>query len=400
MGKDLHGNDIGKGFIQRKDGRYEARATIGEYKVDIYGLNLTELRKEFELEKARVLLIERCDREGITLKEWTNEWFETFKAPILKSEVSRKVYKRKINNTYVDILGDKFLKDITQFNIQTATNDLFEIGYSRRLIKEAYSALKDCFEIAVVNNYTKHNPCVSVFFKNEYDKPAERRVLSHTEQNMFLEETEGGFYEEPYKILLSTGMRIGEFSGLWWSDVDFENKCIHINRSMQTAYQDGHKIEQITTPKTQNSYRTIPFFNETEQLFNSWREKQLFYKDKLGDRWRANPELGDLVFTSSMGSPITRYVLSHDLNKVERNINLKEKTKADMEHRKPIKFEHIHPHCFRHTFATRCFEKGLDPLFIQQIMGHSNYSVTLSYTHLLEDKKKEEIAKIKGNFLD
>ena len=128
-------------------------------------------------------------------------------------------------------------------------------------------------------------------------------------------------------------------------------------------------------------------------------KKQQLYKKKLGDRWRANPELGDLVFTSTMGSPITRYVITHDIKKVVQNINLKEIYSAMRENRKPREFEHLHPHAFRHTFATRCFEKGLDPLFVQSIMGHANYSTTVSYTHILQNTKQKEVAKV-GNFLN
>lgn len=72
---------------------------------------------------------------------------------------------------------------------------------------------------------------------------------------------------------------------------------------------------------------------------------------------------------------------------------------ASSEGRIPRKFEHLHPHAFRHTFATRCFEKGLDPLFVQSIMGHSNYSTTVSYTHILNDVKTKEVAKV-GNFFE
>ena len=168
---------------------------------------------------------------------------------------------------------------------------------------------------------------------------------------------------------------------------------------MTTAYLDGKKTEELTTPKTSNSYRTIPFFGETEELFRRWKKKQDVIKERMGDRWRGNPEHGDLVFTSTVGSPVTRYVIVHDINKVVQNINLKEIYKASSEGRIPKKFEHLHPHAFRHTFATRCFEKGLDPLFVQSVMGHSNYSTTVSYTHILDDVKSREVAKV-GNFLD
>ena len=93
-------------------------------------------------------------------------------------------------------------------------------------------------------------------------------------------------------------------------------KCgITIRRSMQTGYIDGKKIEELTTPKTSNSYRAIPFFDETEECFIKWKEKQDYYKKKLGDKWRAKPEFGNLVFTNTKGSPVTRHVIIHDLKK-------------------------------------------------------------------------------------
>lgn len=398
MGKDLKGKELGKGFSQRKDGRYEARATINGVKIDIYDMNLSKLKKDFEQEKAKVLRDEKNVRPNVTLEEWYKEWFEKCKAPQLKSVVSRKTYDRKVRNTYVSILGSKRMSDITQMNMQAATNELVEKEYVERSIREALGVMRECFDIAIVNHIITTNPCTGIAIKDA-NMQSERRVMSHEEQNIFLNEVRDSYYYEAYAILLLTGMRIGEFSGLQWQDVDYVNKQIYIRRSMTTAYIDGKKIEELTTPKTSNSYRTIPFFGETEVLFRNWKKKQDEIKKRMGDRWRGNPAHGDLVFTSTVGSPVTRYVIVHDINKVVQNINLKEIYKASSEGRIPNRFEHVHPHAFRHTFATRCFEKGLDPLFIQSIMGHSNYSTTVSYTHILDDVKTREVAKV-GNFLE
>ena len=398
MGKDLKGKDLGKGFSQRKDGRYEARAVINGVKIDLYDLNLSNLKKIFEKEKARILRNEKNIRTNVTLLGWYEEWFEKCKSPQLKSEASRKTYNRKVRNTYCSILGDKKIKDITQINIQTATNELVERGYTERTIREALGVIKECCDVAIVNHVINFNPCISINIKDA-NTLKERRVLTHEEQDIFLNEVKDSYYYEAYAILLLTGMRIGEFSGLQWQDIDFENKQININRSMSTAYIDGKKIEELTTPKTFNSYRSIPFFGETEKIFLSWKKKQDYYKQKLGNRWRADSKFGDLVFTSTMGSPVTRYVIVHDIKKVMNNINLKESRKAYKEGREPKEITGVHPHCFRHTFATRCFEKGLDPLFVQSIMGHSNYATTVSYTHVLNDVRQREIAKA-GNFLD
>lgn len=394
MGKDLNGKELGRGLSQRPDRRYEARAVINGVKIDLYDMSLPNLKKAFEAEKARVLRDEKGVRPNLKFKDWYLEWFEKCKSPQLKSDVSRRAYDRKIRNTYVRILGDKKIDDVTQINIQDATNELIsDENYATRSVREAIGVLRECLDAAVANRIIVSNPANGVKVFDDNTESKERRVLEHWEQDLLLEETENSYYKEPYRILLLTGMRIGEFSGLQWGDIDFSKKKIHISRSLSTAYFDGKKVMELTTPKTGNSYRDIPFFGDCERLLLDWRNKQNIYKAKLGKRWRADEELGDLVFTTTMGSPITRYNIVHDMKRVEANIRMKENTKAYIEGREPRYFEHIHPHCMRHTFATRCFEKGLDPLVIQSIMGHSNYSTTISYTHILQDKTDEAVKK-------
>ncbi len=62
-----------------------------------------------------------------------------------------------------------------------------------------------------------------------------------------------------FYIMFLTGMRVGEVGGLMWKDVDFENKCININRSLSCQYEYGEKKVRLLPPKTQNSYRPFHF---------------------------------------------------------------------------------------------------------------------------------------------
>ena len=153
--------------------------------------------------------------------------------------------------------------------------------------------------------------------------------------------------------------------------------------------------------KAKNSFRKIPFFGETKQILLAQKEKQNNLKKQLKERWRHAEELGnvDLVFTSSMGSPVTRYVLEHDMRQISKDINAIEMYNASIERRPTVAFEYVHPHALRHTFATRCFEKGMSVEVVQKIMGHANINMTMSYTHVLDDVLKTEVSKV-GNFLD
>ena len=400
MGKDLNGKELGRGIGQRKDGRYEARAVINGQKVIVYNFNLGELKREFEREKDKASRKNIVACADITVSEWFNAWFEQYKRPTLKP-TGVDIYKRKFVNTYGRILDIIKLKELNQFIIQTATADLVNEGYSFKSIRDALSVLKLMLDAAVGNCIIDSNPALGIIVPTYAETKEERRVLSKEEQKMFLDQVELTFYKELYQFMLSTGVRVGEMGALQWSDIDFKNEFIIIGRSLTCYYADGKKTLVITSPKTKNSFRKIPFFGETKQILLAQKEKQDKLKKELGDRWRNAEELGDvdLVFTSSMGSPVTRYVLENHMRRISKEINTIELYNATREGRPTVAFDYIYPHALRHTFATRCFEKGMSVETVQKIMGHANINMTMSYTHVLDDVLKNAANKV-GNFLD
>lgn len=399
MGKSLKGAELGRGVSQRPDGRYHARAIVKGKRVELYNKDLKQLRKEFELAKIAALQKHAKIEHDITFSEYFDTWFNTHKKQRLKSEISQNAYYRRVKNTYCNFLGNVNLKDLTHEKIQIATNELANKKYTPRTIKEALSAVRECLDIATINRKISSNPVIRINVREENEAMLERRVLDNWELPLFIEEAKRDWYYEAYMILLNTGLRIGEFSALTWDCVDFENKEIHINKSMSFGYVNGKKLEIVTSPKTQAAYRTIPFFDGVEGWFKSWKQKQDALKKKLGDRWRARPELGDIVFCTSLGSPASRYAISHSLVKIEKNMQLKEDFNAKLENRTPRKIGHLHPHCLRHSFCTLCFQRDMNPSVIQALMGHSDFAVTTSYLHVLNDKRKEEVAKV-GSLLN
>lgn len=59
------------------------------------------------------------------------------------------------------------------------------------------------------------------------------------------------------------------------------------------------------------------------------------------------------------------------------------------------------PHALRHTFCSRCFEKGIKPKVVQQLMGHAHYSTTIDiYTHITESTMEEELAKFSSSAIE
>lgn len=394
MGKNLKGKELGKGIRQRKDGRYEARAVVEGINISIIKSSLKECLEEFK--EAKKIATNNIDmkRINITLNEWFEEWFEQYKKPYIK-ETSIYPLRSKYYNIFGNTLGDKKVVDINNIDIQSVINSMRDNGRAASSMRTALSTIRECLESAKNNRIIQINPCfdIKVYWEN---KTTLRRFLSKEEQDLFLSKSKNNsdWYYEMFYIMLHTGMRIGEVGGLKWEDVDFKNKCIHINRSLSCQYEKGKKIMRLTTPKTHNSYREIPFMGEVEDMFNAQYKKQQIYKENLGNRWREEEGFENFVFTSSMGSPVTRYIAEKQINKIVKEINEEEMFNAVKENRVPKMFEKVYPHALRHTFCSRCFECNMNPKVVQKIMGHQHYSTTIDiYTHVTNEKIEDEISK-------
>ena len=193
-------------------------------------------------------------------------------------------------------------------------------------------------------------------------KPEERRVFTQAEQDLFVQKVQGTYYGDFLIVALGTGARVGELSALTWDDIDFENKTMRINktRTINRDYYDKvftlEKAYAVTTPKTKSSIRIVPLLPEILKIFGQLKVLQIQQKETVGTAWNDT----NLVFTNYIGNPInTRYIAT------KMKYVLQEMGIHDMS-----------PHCLRHTFATRCLEKGVDLKVVQELLGHSNFGIT------------------------
>lgn len=172
----------------------------------------------------------------------------------------------------------------------------------------------------------------------------------------------------PILLCIDTGMRREELNGLQWSDIDFNNKTISINR-VRIAVGKETKIE---TPKTVNSRRTILVSDYSINLLKELKNEQItLYKSN-------NKTLTNscFIFINEKCEPIYPDTLSKRFNKIIKNNNLKK-----------ITF-----HELRHTNASLLINSNIDINSVSKRLGHANVSTTLNiYTHVL-DKSKEEMA--------
>ena len=97
----------------------------------------------------------------------------------------------------------------------------------------------------------------------------------------------------------------------------------------------------------------------------------------------------NLLFTTKYGTPICNQILLDAIKRIIEEINL---CRDELE-----QFEIFSPHCFRHTFATRCFEAGIQPKTVQTYLGHATLQMTMDlYTSVLGNHRQEEMQKLEN----
>lgn len=380
--------------VRLKNGSYEFRKTINGTQIQLSNKDLEKLmEKARQAEEALKGGLE-YRRNSYTVEKWMLEWLEEIKAPKVK-ETSRATMLRLARRTFIKYLGDRKIKDLYPQMIQVAVNDMVKDGIAPSQIRKAMSNFKECMEFARANRMTDINPTEQIEVPWEVMEHREEEPLTREEQQVLLEQLdfERNWYTELIYVMLLTGARIGEIGSLTWDCINWQKEEITIKSTLSVVYLEGEKTLKITTPKTAAGYRVIPMMGECKEMLLRQKEKVERLKVELGKRWRATEDLGDLVFVTTLGSPITRYVLERELNKIVERIN--ETREADNQ------FPHIFPHLLRHTMCTRCFEQGIEPKVVQKWAGHSSYNVTMSiYTHVMQDFALRESKKLSNAYLD
>ena len=142
--------------------------------------------------------------------------------------------------------------------------------------------------------------------------------------------------------------------------------------------------------KTAKGSRVVPLTAEAVQALRMQRLQYEWLTSQIGTRKNLKPIKGfeNLVFYTRMATPVSERSIVTAIKTVIRHIN-KSRTEDEPE------FAYFSPHTFRHTFATRCFENGMLPKTLQELLGHNSLEMTMDlYTHVTEEMKRQEASKI------
>ena len=170
------------------------------------------------------------------------------------------------------------------------------------------------------------------------------------------------------RVLLYTGMRSGELLALRWTDIDFDNRTIHIENTL-TDVAGKHWLQP---PKTARSNRYISLSDTLAEIFKRQREYDDEKIKMLG--WdNAHPEM---CFTSELGNYVDQSYFNGRFKKFV----------ADTE------FSFITLHSLRHCNATLMINSGIDLKIVSELLGHSDVSTTANVYADVLDSAKAKVA--------
>ncbi len=390
---DNKGRILCTGERQRpEDNRYLYRYfdSTGKRRI-IYALTLSELR---EKEKQ----IQRDLQDGIDISRGDmtlNQLFQMYmdnKTDLRES--TRCNYISVWNNGLKDsVLGNMKIAQIRQIHIRSFYSELVKKGLSANTVKLYHNLIYPALELAVDSDIIRKNPAKDAK-KGIGGTKKERTAMTIAEQGKLLDFIKGSdryrIYYPMMVFALSTALRVGELTGLRWSDVDLKENIIHIRQ--QLIYRnlgDGCRFH-VQDLKTEAGRRDIPLTASARKSLIRQKELSLL----LGTKQKKEIDgITDFVFLNSLGNPYATNAINFMLKNMVDAYNRAEREAAGREKREAEPLPHISAHILRHTACTRLAESGIDPKTLQYIMGHSSIAVTMDiYNHVDTVRVKNEMA--------
>ena len=393
--KDKKNRVLKEGEYQRSCGTYEFKwrdKSGGRHSIS--AVTLEELREK-ELDVLRdVLDGVKADKNNLTINDLYNSWVQ-LKRGLKDNTFSN--YKYMYTMFVEPDFGKRKIVDLKRSDIRSFYNYLADERHVQiNTIDCIHTVLHQVLELGVEDDYLRYNPsdnALKELKKARNFEVTKRRALTVPEQELFEAYLcKQGQYHRWYPIfiiMLWTGMRVGEVTGLRWCDIDLEDDTISVNHTL--VYYDKRNDERCTfainTPKTAAGERIIPMLPKVKEAF--LMEKQ--YQEECGLESRAVVDgYRDFIFINRFGNVQHQGTLNKALSRIVRDCNFEI---LDKPHKKDtVILPKFSNHSLRHTFTTRMCEAGVNLKVMQEILGHADAETTMDiYAEATKELKKSEM---------
>lgn len=316
---------------------------------------------------------------NMSYNDYLDYWYENFVEKKLKYNTQEN-YKNIINKYLKPNLGIYYLKNLNPAMLDKYAQSLLDLNLANHTMQIIVSVLKKSIRMAVYPyellktnpanyvSYPKRPESIADLEKNQDD---DLKFINLDQFNQLMELTP---IVDPFYVAANisfwTGLRRGEVSGLEWNNVDLQAMEIHVKQQMIVLNKGRY---EITTPKTKNSYRTVPIGQTLVNILKKQRKIQLERKILYGKNYQDS----NFVCTHPNGKPVTPNSIKYEVEKV----------------RKLVDFD-FNFHSFRHTHATMMVNAGANWKEIQKRLGHAKLSTTMNtYAHATKKQQRKSVDK-------
>lgn len=244
-----------------------------------------------------------------------------------------------------------YYKDITLTLLEDFFNQLYEMGLNNSSRARYLSATRELFK------YLNYKKVITDNKTEKLDLPKPSRkipeVLTFHEISLILDTIDihsnlGIRDRAMLETLYASGLRVSELTGVKERDILFDEGIVRV-------FGKGSKE------------RIVPIGTSALEFIQQYINEVRFQLKKSKNQT-------DELFLNSRGGSLSRMGIWKIINKYVKMTNIE---------------KNVHPHTFRHSFATHLLEGGADLRAVQEMLGHSDISTTQIYTHIDNQYLKE-----------
>ena len=379
---------------QRKNGLYEGRISNDGIRKSFYGYTKAEIKNKA---KSYLMKVENgfSEPKKILLSDYIEYWLKTYKLNKIEPPSYYRLYS-VYEHQLKDSIGQKMMGDIKARDIQNFIDEMANPsnGKIKPLaisgLKKIIQLLKPCFKTAIQEGILFLNPCDGVTLPKEscIKTPTKKQIsLSDDEIEKFKEvalekyKSTAEYCSRDFLVLLlivNLGLRVGEMLALSWSDIDFENRIVYINKTLQSDIRnfEAKEGEKKLYSRIKNSTKT----NAGMRVI-SLNDSVMSYLEELRAYDKRNNIVSDYVACTTAGTLNRARNLQRSLERLLKKANIDKKVSL---------------HTLRHTFGSYLLRKGVGIEVISKLMGHARITVTYNkYIHTIKEEEAKAMNLIK-----
>lgn len=344
-------------YYVRPDGMHEAIRTINGNRVAFRGKTDREVDR-------KILEYREDQQKGRKFPVVADEWERAHEPGIVES--SRRVYSYAVKRMKKAFPG--YIRDIRPLDVARYFKEFEAQGRSANSVQIELSVCKMIFSYAVIKKDIDISPAAEI--KKSRGLPVKHREALTEEQEELVKiagrTKEARWWLFPY-LLLYTGLRRGEALALTYGDINRKTGEISISKKLSYATGQFPVLEDYT--KSENGIRKLPLLKPLADALP---------RNRVG-----------LIFPGKDGGFMKASEITSNWSKFCRDAGLNEIVWTD--DGKTDETFPITPHCFRHSYATICYEAGLDARQTAKFLGDTPEVVEAIYTHLRQRHKKDAV---------